>query len=181
VTPSSAGRPPPTRGGPGHWSPLTDLRPLSPEQVPDLVVLCRPWAAADPLSAALQRAGTPHLVATVREETGVVGPLVLPGSTSSCLRCADARRRDDDPAWPRMAAQLAAADPGPSGATVTCLLTALTAAVQVLALLDGDDEPATVGATLELRPPDLLPRVRRWPPHPDCDCGAAARLASAGR
>ena len=29
-------------------------------------------------------------------------------------------------------------------------------------------------ATLELRPPDLLPRVRRWPPHPACDCGAAA-------
>ena len=161
-------------------SPLTDLRPLPPERAPDLVVLCRPWAAADPLSAALQRAGTPHLVATVREETGVVGPLVLPGTTSSCLRCADARRRDDDPAWPRLAAQLAAADPGPSGATVTCLLTALTAAVQVLALLDGDDEPGTVGATLELRPPDLLPRLRRWLPHPDCDCGAAGRLAAAG-
>ncbi|MCZ2829649.1 ThiF family adenylyltransferase [Modestobacter sp. VKM Ac-2986] len=161
-------------------SPLTDLRPLPPGHTPDLVVLCRPWAAADPLSAALQHAGTPHLVATVRGETGVVGPLVLPGTTSSCLRCADARRRDDDPAWPRLAAQLAGADPGPSGATVTCLLTALTAAVQVLALLDGDDEPATVGATLELRPPDLLPRVRRWPPHPDCDCGAAGRPAASG-
>jgi hypothetical protein len=36
-------------------SPLTDLRPLPPGQAPDLVVLCRPWAAVDPLSVAWQR------------------------------------------------------------------------------------------------------------------------------
>jgi hypothetical protein len=155
-------------------SPLTDLRPFAPEEAPDLVVLCRPWAAVDPLSVAWQRAGTPHLVATVREETGVVGPLVLPGVTS-CLRCAETWRRDDDPAWPRLAAQLAAADSAPSGATITCLLTALIAAVQVLVHLDGEQEPATVDATLELHPPTFLPRLRRWSAHPDCGCGGAAR------
>jgi hypothetical protein len=153
-------------------SPLTDLRPLPPGQPADLVVLCRPWAAVDPLSVAWQRAGTPHLVATVREETGVVGPLVLPGE-SSCLRCAEAWRRDDDAAWPRLAAQLAAADAIPSGSTITCLLTALTAAVQVLAQLDGAEQPAAVNGTVELRPPTFLPRLRRWEPHPDCGCGAA--------
>ena len=161
-------------------SPLTDLRPLAPGLAPDLVVLCRPWAAVDPLSAAWQRAGTPHLVATVRGETGVVGPLVLPGR-SSCLRCAEAWRRDADPAWPRLAAQLAADDAVPSGATIACLFTALTAAVQVLAYLDGADEPATVGATVELRPPSYLPRLRRWAPHRDCGCGAAVGGAGAQR
>ena len=156
-------------------SPLTDLRPLPPGTGPDLVVLTRPWAAVDPLSVAWQRSGTPHLVATVRQQTGVVGPFVLPG-TSSCLGCAEAWRRDDDPAWPRLAAQLAAADAGPSGSTITCLLTALTAAVQVLAHLDGSGQPTTVDATLELRPPTFLPRQRRWPPHPGCGCvGAAER------
>lgn len=155
-------------------SPMTDLRPLPAGQPPDLVVLCRPWAAVDPLSAAWQRAGVPHLVATVREETGVVGPLVLPG-VSGCLRCAEARRRDDDPVWPRLAAQLAAADPAPSGATLTCLLTAVTAAVQVLAHLDGEAAPVTVDATLELRPPTLLPTLRSWPPHPDCSCRGVVR------
>jgi hypothetical protein len=133
----------------------------------------------DPLSSAWHRAGVPHLVATVREETGVVGPLVLPGR-SSCLRCAEAWRRDDDPAWPRLAAQLAAADPAPSGATLTCLLTALTAAVQVLAHLDGAADPVTVDATLELRPPSWLPRLRRWPPHPDCACRATAHGGAGG-
>jgi hypothetical protein len=139
----------------------------------DLVVLARPWAASDPLVLGVQRAGVPHLVAAVRGETGVIGPLVVPGATS-CLRCGDLHRRDADPRWPRLAAQLTAGDTPPSGATVTCLLTAATAALQVLAFLDGTAAPATLDATLELRPPDLLPRVRRWPAHPACDCGAAA-------
>ena len=56
---------------------------------------------------------------------------------TSCLRCADLHRRDADPRWPRLAAQLTATEPPASGATVTCLLTAATAAVQVLAYLDG--------------------------------------------
>ena len=163
-------------------SPLTDLRPLPAGQAPDVVVLCRPWAATDPLSLALQRTGTPHLVATVRGETGVVGPFVLPGR-SGCLRCAEVRRRDDDPAWPRLAAQLTAGDAGsdgvPAGDTVTCLFTALTAAVQVLAHLDGV-VPGTVDATLELRPPTFLPRLRRWSAHPDCPCGVTARGAAGG-
>jgi hypothetical protein len=153
-------------------SPATDLRPLAPGVPPDLVVLCRPWAAVDPLSVAWQRAGVPHLVATVRGETGVVGPLVLPGE-SSCLRCAELWRRGDDPAWPRLAAQLASADAAPSGSTITCLLTALTAAVAVLAQLDGAEQPAAVNGTVELRPPAFQPRLRRWEPHPECGCGAA--------
>jgi len=156
-------------------NPLTDLRPLPAGAAPDLVVLAHPWAASDPLVAGHRRAGVPHLVATVRGETGVVGPLVVPGATS-CLRCGDLHRRDADPRWPRLAVQLTAAEPPPSGATVTCLLTAAVAALQVLAFLDGNAAPATLDATLELRPPDLLPRVRRWPAHPACDCGAASAV-----
>ena len=156
-------------------NPLTDLRPLPAGAAPDLVVLAHPWAASDPLVAGHRRAGVPHLVATVRGETGVVGPLVVPGATS-CLRCGDLHRRDADPRWPRLAVQLTAAEPPPSGATVTCLLTAAVAALQVLAFLDGDAAPAALDATLELRPPDLLPRVRRWPAHPACDCGVASAV-----
>ncbi|MCF6745308.1 thiamine biosynthesis protein ThiF [Blastococcus sp. KM273128] len=150
-------------------SPLTDLGPLPAGLRPDLVVLTRPWAASDPVEPPVPG---PHLVATVRGETGVVGPLVVPGA-SSCLRCADLHRRDADPRWPRLAAQLTAAEPPPSGATLTCLLTAVLAAGQVLACIDGRGAPVTLDATVELRPPDLLPHLRRWPPHPSCGCGAA--------
>jgi hypothetical protein len=150
-------------------SPLTDLRPPPPGTEADLVVLARPWAASDPLVAGLHRSGVPHLVATVRESIGIVGPLVVPGRTG-CLRCADLHRRDADPRWPRLAAQLTAGEPPAAGATVTCLLTAVIAAVQALAFLEGTAAPAVVDATLELTPPELLPRLRRWPPHPLCGC-----------
>jgi hypothetical protein len=153
-------------------SPLTDLRPVPDATDADLVVLARAWAASDPLASGVHRAGVPHLVAALRGRTGVVGPLVVPGVTS-CLRCADLHRRDADPRWPHLAAQLTASEAPPSGATVTCLLTAATAAVQVLAYLDGGAAPAALEATIELRPPDLTPRVRRWPAHAGCGCGAA--------
>ncbi len=163
-------------------APQADLRPLSPGRAPDLLVLCRTWAALDPLHGVLHRDRVPHLVATVRGDTGVVGPLVVPGRTS-CLRCAEATRRDDDAGWGRLAAQLhetPAARSGPptapaTGSTATCLATALTAAGQVLAHLDGGPAPVVVDAALELRTPDLLPHRRPWPPHPECPCGASQR------
>jgi len=153
-------------------SPLTDLRPLADEAA-DLVVLTRPWAASDPMVAAELDPRVPQLVATVRGEIGVVGPLVVPGITS-CLRCAELHRRDADPGWPRLAAQLTGSEPPPSGATITCLVTVATAALQVLSYLDGAAAPAVLDAVVELRPPDLQPRLRKWPPHPACDCGAVA-------
>ncbi|CCG04870.1 ThiF family adenylyltransferase [Blastococcus saxobsidens] len=151
-------------------SPLTDLGPLPAGLTPDLTVLTGAWAASDPLVGGADGA---HLVATVRGETGVVGPLVVPG-TSSCLHCGDLHRRDADARWPRLAAQLTATEAPASGATLTCLLTALLAAGQALAYLDGGGAPLTLDATVEVRPPELLPRLRRWPPHPACHCGATA-------
>ena len=152
-------------------SPLADLRPPANGRV-DVVVLTRAWAMSDPLVRGLQREGVPHLVATVRGQTGVVGPLVVPGSTS-CLRCADLYRRDADAEWPLLAPQLTAGEAPPSGSTTTCLLTAVTGALQVLAYLDGTAAPVVLGATLELRPPDPLPRLRRWPEPPECGCTGA--------
>jgi hypothetical protein len=160
-------------------NPLTDLRPLPPDVAADLVVLARPWAASDPLAAGIHRSGVPHLVATVRGQTGVVGPLVVPGATS-CLHCADLHRRDADPRWPRLAAQLTSGDFPSSGATITCLLTAATAALQVLAYLDGSAAPGVLDATIELRPPQFTPRVRRWPAHAACACGAAGGRPATG-
>jgi hypothetical protein len=45
--------------------------------------------------------------------------------------------------------------------------------VQVLAQLDGAEQPAALNGALELGPPSFLPRLRPWPPHPDCECGVA--------
>ncbi len=161
-------------------APDVDLRPLPPGTVPDLLVLTRPWAAVDPLLGHLHADRVAHLVATVRGEVGVVGPLVVPGRTG-CLRCAEATRTECAPGWPALATQLrelptARAGPpsGPiTGSTGLCAATAVTALTQALGHLDGTAAPVALDAALELRSPDLLPRRRAWPAHPGCACRAA--------
>ena len=143
---------------------------------PDLVVLAP--AGPEQLDAARERlpAGVPHLLAEVRDTVGVVGPLVLPGR-STCLRCTELTRTDLDPDWPALAAQLAL----PSRHRGACdgvlaVMVAAQAALQVLLLVDGAADPASVGGTLELELPDWRWRRRTWPVHPDCGCAPVAGL-----
>lgn len=144
--------------------------PTGPLARADLVVLApsRPEQLEDARSAVPY--GTPHLLAEVRETVGVVGPLVLPGR-SACLTCLDLTRTDLDPGWPVVAAQLAM----PSRARAACdgplaLAVAAHASLQVLSLVDGTADPASVGGTLELALPDWRWRRRSWPVHPACGC-----------
>jgi bacteriocin biosynthesis cyclodehydratase domain-containing protein len=128
-------------------------------------------AMHDPaLVARLVSERVPHLAVQAREGKILVGPLVLPGRTG-CLGCVGLHRGDRDPAWPRLAAQLTGRPP------VTALAGAAVAAgmatEQVLAVLAGAGEPATIGATLELDPLSGHLARRRRPPHHRCGCGAA--------
>lgn len=151
-------------------APTTRCGPLPSGQRPDVVVLTGS-AGGDPhRRVQLLQAGLPHLAVTVREVTGVVGPLVLPGVTA-CLRCLDLDRADRDAAWPLLSAQLTGEPAGgiAAGDTVLTAATAALAAGQVLARLDGSS-PATVNGTLELGLPDWRLRRRGWSPHPACGC-----------
>ncbi len=147
------------------------ILPLPASGRADLLVLCRPWTAHDPLlgQGLLDRGA--HMPVAVREARIVIGPLVVPGRTS-CLRCAELHRTDRDPRWPAAAAQLAA---GPSRAinepaSVLAALAAGLAAGQALEFLDDLRVPEVVDATLELRPPDWQLHRRPWLPHADCGC-----------
>jgi bacteriocin biosynthesis cyclodehydratase domain-containing protein len=138
--------------------------------LPDLVVLTPVAGAATPEPPRL----LPHLLAEVRGEVGVVGPLVVPG-TSACLRCLDLTRTDRDPGWPALAVQLATAsrNQAPCDGVLAAAVAAQTA-LQALAFLDGDGLPSAAGGTLELALPDWRWRRRSWQLHPDCDCGWSA-------
>ena len=167
---------------------LDDVGRRRGEAARDLVRTAAPSAAAGPLPRAdlvvlaptrpehLDEARrhvpdqTPHLLAEVRETVGVVGPLVLPGRTP-CLRCLDLTRTDLDPGWPAVAAQLAS----PSRTRAACdgplaVAVAAQAAFQVLALVDGTNDPAALAGTLELALPDWRWRRRSWPVHAACGC-----------
>ncbi|ADP78848.1 ThiF family adenylyltransferase [Pseudofrankia inefficax] len=171
---------------------------------PDLLVLAPvglPVLRPDE-SLGLERRAVPHLLAGVRETTGVVGPLVVPGLTA-CLHCQHLHRFAADAAWPLLALQLARrAEPGPDACEVTlATLVGALAAAQALAFLDagpaiagrfagpgaaapgsgeavGRPVPATADGTLEIATPDWRIRRRTWPLHPDCPC-RAARSATA--
>lgn len=136
---------------------------------PDVTVLAPDHGPDATLTAEWTRDPGVHLLAYVRETTGVIGPFVLPGK-SACLRCVDLHRTDRDPAWPRLSVQLARQ--GIAVAACDVALAALVsahAALHVLMRLEGD-EPPSVGASLETSLPDATTRRRPWQPHPSCGC-----------
>lgn len=114
------------------------------------------------------RQRNPHLAITVRDGVAIVGPLVPPAG-GPCLRCLDLHRADRDPAWPRIAAQLAEKQTEPMPCTAATLLSAAGfAAAEVLTYLDGG-LPATIGTTVEINGGSPW-RRRSWTTHANCDC-----------
>lgn len=114
----------------------------------------------------LREAGAPHLLVRCVGDEAVVGPLVVPGTTS-CVRCADLARRDADPRWPWLLEQLTRLriEPAPT----LLAWAAVTAAVQALAFVGGSGAE-TLGRTLELGTDQHTLRLRSWPVHPECPC-----------
>jgi bacteriocin biosynthesis cyclodehydratase domain-containing protein len=147
--------PPPARAG--HLDVLADA--VHPD-VPDA------WTAL--------AADRPHLPVAAWGRRGRVGPLVVPGLTA-CLRCADLHRADRDPAWPRLAAQLAHQRPlvAPVDAALATAMGGL-AALRVTAWVDRGGHPGGGGpdadTVLELTLPGGAVRVRSAHPHPLCGC-----------
>lgn len=109
----------------------------------------------------------PHLPVVVGDAAITIGPLVEPGVTA-CLHCVGLHRRDDDPAWPAIAAQLTAL-PSPAAHPVrTASAVALAVRMVAVRLRDG----AAAGPAQELRiagDGDQL-SGRFVEPHPECRC-----------
>jgi bacteriocin biosynthesis cyclodehydratase domain-containing protein len=146
--------------------------PLPQRVEPDLVVLADASTPDPVLVAELHAAGTAHLPVRVRDGTGVVGPLVLPGRTA-CLGCLELERSAREPAWPAAAARLTGV-PGRAGQACVTATVGLACA-QVLVALDGPGAapaPPTLEATLELDVDTGAIERRTWLPHPGCHCGS---------
>lgn len=148
------------------------VRLARPTRAPDLVVLVEHHVADPVRHRDLLTDDVPHLSVLLREASVLVGPLVRPGD-GPCLRCVELHRADRDDRWPAVAAQLVAARPAVIGGEEVTLAAvgAGLAAAQSLAYLDRRG-PAPTGVALELRVPDVVPRLLTWSPHPACGCGA---------
>jgi hypothetical protein len=142
----------------------------------DLVVLAD-YLVADPrMLRDLHSQGVPHLAVRVRDGTGLVGPLVIPGVTS-CLSCADLHRSDRDAAWPAIAAQLretvGVADRATVLATAALALSQINrviAAVRGRQTVPDPGPPQALNATLEFDLNAGAIVARQWTRHPLCSC-----------
>jgi hypothetical protein len=161
---------------PSVYASLAELAPDTVgRRAPDFVVLATVGVIDFEAFAILDHLRVPHLAVSVRELTGIVGPLVLPGTTS-CLHCQELQRADRDPRWPSLALQFAQVTDGLRCPATLAALVAATATFQVLGHLDGDT-PATLEGSLEVTLPDWRLRRRSWPRHPECPCARAVTPA----
>lgn len=113
------------------------------------------------------RKGVPHLPIIKRETEIEVGPLFVPGRTL-CLHCQHLAKREVDPEWPQLAAQLACADSVKADTSLSEYASAF-AVREILSYLSGLPI-SLVGASWIFNPADPLPQVRQWKPHPKCGC-----------
>ncbi|MEY9950734.1 bacteriocin biosynthesis cyclodehydratase domain-containing protein [Leifsonia sp. EB34] len=112
------------------------------------------------------RRDVPHLAVVFGDGGVTVGPFVRPGE-GACLRCVDLHRRDADPAWPALAAQLHTRSL-PGETELVCGAAASAAAGAVLALLDG--APGRTDAAARYDAAAARWSERTWEPHPECGC-----------
>jgi bacteriocin biosynthesis cyclodehydratase domain-containing protein len=138
------------------------VRQLGRDDDPEVVVLVGAWVLAPPEHGTWLRRDVAHLPVVVGERV-TIGPLVEPGS-SACLHCVQLARRDADPAWPAIAAQLHGRPAPPLSRTAV----AEAAAFAVRRLHAG----AAPGTSWELDPATGSVSARGWERHPECSCAA---------
>jgi len=138
----------------------------------DLVVLADALATDPRLLRELHTARVPHLPVRVRDGSGFVGPLVIPGVTS-CLSCVDRHRTDRDAAWPALSAQLREVIGCADRPTV--LATAALALGQLARVIAGVrgapcPPPSALNTSWQIDVNAGAISARRWPRHPLCGC-----------
>jgi hypothetical protein len=137
----------------------------------DAVVLLAQHVVEPRRAAALMAADRAHLPVVFTADRVEVGPLVTPGLTA-CLWCVESARRDADPAWPWILAQLIgrpAVDAPPA--------LALEAGVLAARLLS--DDPDRAGWSAVVTADSLRRRWHAHRPREDCGCRSPGGTATA--
>jgi len=143
-------------------------------------VLLAHHALSPDRAAAAMRDDAPHLPLVLSGRSAEVGPLIVPGRTA-CAACLHAHRRDADPAWPLLFAQLLGRAPAAPPAALA------TEAAQVAArLIRGQGPRASArgaarshGHSVTLSADSTRRTWTRRGPHPECACRSLPGSATA--
>jgi hypothetical protein len=121
----------------------------------------------------------PHLPVVLSGRTVEVGPFIVPGRTS-CIMCQAAHRRDLDPSWPTVAAQLVGR-PVRMADDALVWEAGITAGRMIdRALRRGDRGRHRGVRSLTLRVDGLRRPRHEHRPHPECLCRSLAGSETAG-
>lgn len=141
-----------------------DARELAGER-PNLAIAAAHFVLDPELHAFWLRRDVPHLPVVVTDAAAVIGPFVEPGD-GPCLRCLELHRRDDDPSWPAIAAQLL----GRRSRAESAVLVAETAAAVGRCVVARLSEGAGDAASTRIDAATGERTVRRWSVHEECGC-----------
>lgn len=124
--------------------------------------------------ATLMSEDVPHIPVVLTGSGAEIGPVVAPGVTA-CLSCVAAHRRDDDPAWPAVAAQLIGR-PVDAGRAVTWEA-GMVAGRLIEERARNPAQPRN--RSVILRAGSLHRNVRVHRPHAECRCRSLAESGTA--
>ena len=125
--------------------------------------------------AALMAGDVPHVPLIFTGSGAEIGPFVRPGTTP-CLACVAAHRRDADPAWPHVAAQLLGR-PAPAVSRAMVVEASLVTARLVSEAERHRGRPRC--HSLILRADSLHRSMHAHRPHAECRCRSLAGIATA--
>jgi hypothetical protein len=125
-------------------------------------------------AAALMGADIAHVPVALTGSGAEIGPFVEPGRTA-CLACVAAQRRDDDPSWPAVAAQLL----GRPVETEPAVLWEAGIVAGRLIAERARNPSASRTRSVTLRAGSLHRNVRSHRPHAECRCRSLAGTATA--
>lgn len=143
------------------------------EQRPTLAVIAAHYVLQPDVHGLWLRRDVPHLPVVLGDAGMTVGPFIEPG-TGPCLLCLELHRRDLDPAWPAIAAQLLGRR-SRAESPVVVMEAAAAACRLVLERLRAGAGPGAA-ASLRLDAATGRREVRTWQRHPDCGCSGIAHL-----
>ena len=124
-------------------------------------------------AAALMSGDIPHVPLVFTGSGAEIGPFVVPGRTP-CLACLAAHRRDANPAWPLLAAQLLGR-PAPAASRAMVMEASFVTA----RLISEAERQRPRCHSLTLRADSLHRSMLAHRPHAECRCRSLAGIATA--